>query len=202
MSSGFVRSEVLVSVYQRKNFGFWLIWRMSKWAYAIKLYLLLVFLPPANEVWGKVIFSEVCVKNSVHRGVCLSACWDTPPPGTRQAPPWDQAPSRTGTSKDQAPLQTRHPPNQVPPPGPGAPPGPGTPTPRAEHAGSYSQWAGGMHPTGMQSCCVIVFAVSKNFNFLGKDSQGLYQMNITFYLKIPSHPLNFLSSSKTIKHFY
>ena len=24
------------------------------------------FLPPANEVWGKVIFSEACVKNSVH----------------------------------------------------------------------------------------------------------------------------------------
>ena len=23
---------------------------------------------PANEVWGKVIFSEACVKNSVHRG--------------------------------------------------------------------------------------------------------------------------------------
>ena len=26
------------------------------------------FLPRANEVWGKVIFSEACVKNSVHRG--------------------------------------------------------------------------------------------------------------------------------------
>ena len=26
-------------------------------------------LPPANKVWGKVIFSEACVKNSVHRGV-------------------------------------------------------------------------------------------------------------------------------------
>ena len=32
-------------------------------------------LQPANEVWGKVIFSEVCVKNSVHgRGIpaCLA----------------------------------------------------------------------------------------------------------------------------------
>ena len=29
-----------------------------------------ILLPPANEVWGKVIFSEACVKNSVH-GVCL-----------------------------------------------------------------------------------------------------------------------------------
>ena len=27
-----------------------------------------VYLPPANEVWGKVIFSQACVKNSVHRG--------------------------------------------------------------------------------------------------------------------------------------
>ena len=27
-----------------------------------------------NEVWGKVIFSEACVKNSVHRGVCMGGC--------------------------------------------------------------------------------------------------------------------------------
>ena len=26
---------------------------------------------PANEVWGKVVFSEACVKNSVHRGGLL-----------------------------------------------------------------------------------------------------------------------------------
>ena len=32
----------------------------------------LIYLPPANEVWGKVIFSEVCVKNSVHGGVLVS----------------------------------------------------------------------------------------------------------------------------------
>ena len=29
-------------------------------------------LPPANEVWGKVIFSEVRVKNSIHRGGVVS----------------------------------------------------------------------------------------------------------------------------------
>ena len=28
----------------------------------------LIYLPPANEVWGKVIFSKVCIKNSVHGG--------------------------------------------------------------------------------------------------------------------------------------
>ena len=30
-----------------------------------------ILLPPANEVWGKVIFSQACVKNSVHRGGLL-----------------------------------------------------------------------------------------------------------------------------------
>ena len=35
------------------------------------LLLQVILLPPANEVWGKVIFSETCVKNSVHKGGCL-----------------------------------------------------------------------------------------------------------------------------------
>ena len=75
-----------------------------------------VFLPPANEVWGKVIFSEACVKNSVH-GRVLPQCmlgyttspWEQPPPPQEQAP------------QEQAPPGNRH------PPGPGTPLGPGTP---------------------------------------------------------------------------
>ena len=49
----------------------------------------------------------------------------------------------------------------IPPPGPGrhprdqAPPRPGTP--RAEHAGRYSQRVGGTHPTGMHSCSFWFF---------------------------------------------
>ena len=35
---------------------------------SVTLYCML--LPPTNEVWSKVIFSQACVKNSVHRG-CL-----------------------------------------------------------------------------------------------------------------------------------
>ena len=31
-------------------------------------------LPPANEVWGKVIFSEACVKNSVRGGAWSGGC--------------------------------------------------------------------------------------------------------------------------------
>ena len=54
-------------------------------------------LPPANKVSGKVIFSEACVKNSVHGGwEYLTRC----PPGTRYTP------------QDQV-----HPPGQTPPPG-------------------------------------------------------------------------------------
>ena len=75
-----------------------------------------LLLPPATKLWQGNILTGVC--DSVHRGVCLSACWDTTPqgpgrpprgPGTPpdQAPPWtnppDQAPPRTRYSKDQAP---------------------------------------------------------------------------------------------------
>ena len=55
-------------------------------------------LPPANEVWGKVIFSEACVKNSVRRGGGSASvhAWITPEPGrhprTRQAPPGTRHP--------------------------------------------------------------------------------------------------------------
>ena len=40
-------------------------------------------LPTANEVWGKVIFSEACVKNSVHREGYLDRYtpWQVHPPG-------------------------------------------------------------------------------------------------------------------------
>ena len=123
----------------------------------------LTLLPPANEVWGKVIFSEACVKNSVHRRGVPGQVHppDKVHPRARYTP---QAgtPPRAGTSLDQV-----HPRNQVHPPGPGTPhpPGPGTlhqtrytphlpgqVHPRALHAGRYGQQAGSTHPTGMHSC--------------------------------------------------
>ena len=46
--------------------------------------------------WGKVIFSQACVKNSVHRGgVCPIACWDTHPLSRhrpRAYTPWQTTP--------------------------------------------------------------------------------------------------------------
>ena len=79
-------------------------------------------MPPAMKLGQGNIFTGVC--DSVHRAVSLSACWDTTP-----------------HPRDHSPPLTRH------PPGPDTPP-----PPRAEHTGRYGQQAGGMHPTGMQSC--------------------------------------------------
>ena len=66
------------------------------------------FLPPATKLGQGYVFTRVC--DSVHRGVCLSACWDsthTPragnPPGAdtprsrhplgADHPPWEQTPT-------------------------------------------------------------------------------------------------------------
>ena len=43
------------------------------------------FLPSATKL-RQVMFLHLSVSHSVHRGVCLSACWDTHNPG--QTPPW------------------------------------------------------------------------------------------------------------------
>ena len=73
-----------------------------------------------NEVVAKVMFLQVSVIHSVHRGVCLSACWDTTPrtrqtpPRTRQTSPDQADPPRPG--RPPSPDQADH------PPGPGRPP--------------------------------------------------------------------------------
>ena len=109
-------------------------------------------LPPANEVWGKVIFSVACVKNSVHGGVCLSACWDATPP-LEQTRPWSRHPLTSHPlDQEQTPPQSRLPQDQAPP--------------CAVHAGRCGQQAGSMHPTGMHSCFKIHLHFSKeNFFF-------------------------------------
>ena len=96
-----------------------------------------ILLPPATKLGQGNIFTGIC--DSVHRGglpQCMLGCH----PRTRHSPrpgtPQDQAPPRPGTW-DQAPPGTRHPP------------------PGAEHTGRYGQRAGGMHPTGMQSCFIM-----------------------------------------------
>ena len=85
--------------------------------------------------WGKVMFSQACVilftggvSASMHAGI--PPPWDQTPPGSR--------PSGADTPQADTPLGAGTPPRQTPS---------GT-----EHAGRYSQRAGGTHPTGMQSC--------------------------------------------------
>ena len=95
-------------------------------------------------------------------GVCLSACWDTPP-GSRhppeQTPPWEQTPPGADIPWEQTAPQIRHTPPEQTPPGADTPPlrsrhptlQEQTPPPRKQTP-AYSQWAAGTHPTGMYSC--------------------------------------------------
>ena len=105
-------------------------------------------LPPANEVWGKVIFLHLSVilftggvPGQVHPR-------QVHPPG-QVHPPW------TGTPPGQVPLRQVHPPGQVHTPQAGTPrpprQGPPGGTPLQCMLG-YGQQAGGTHPTGMHSC--------------------------------------------------
>ena len=92
-------------------------------------------LPPANEVWGKVISSVACVKNySVHGGGGggLPQCMLGYHPPRADPPRADMSPPG-GDPQDQA-------------------------SPCAVHAGRYGQQPGIMHPTGMKSCypCVVL----------------------------------------------
>ena len=82
--------------------------------------------------------------------VCLSACWDITPPPPDQAPPGADTPLGPGTPRADTPDRADTPWDQAPLPGADTPPEQ-TP-PGAVHAGRYGQQAGGMHPTGMQSC--------------------------------------------------
>ena len=99
---------------------------------------MLTFLPPAKEVWSKVIFLHL---SFCSQGEGLPHCMlGKHPPGTTHPP-------------EQTPPGTRHP-------------------PFAQcMLGDTVKQAGGMHPTGMQSCCTTsnenkleVFANEINFN--------------------------------------
>ena len=66
-------------------------------SFMVVISLSLYSLPPATKLGQGYIFTGVC--DSVNRGVCLSACWDTPrsrhPPGAdtprEQTPPLPQS---------------------------------------------------------------------------------------------------------------
>ena len=66
------------------------------------------FLPAATKLGQGNVFTGVC--DSVHRGVCLSACWDTAPPIGRPSQEGDTPPR----SRHHHPPK-RHTPQQIPP---------------------------------------------------------------------------------------
>ena len=92
-------------------------WPLLDWNSHLK-----VFVTARNSSFGKEMFSQACVKNSVPRGVCVYI----PTFLLAIAPPLGRHPL--------PPRQTHPPPRQ---------------TPRTM---GYGQQAGGTHPTGMHSC--------------------------------------------------
>ena len=137
-----------------------------------------IYLKPANEVWGKVIFLHLFVilfteggSVSVHDGIPPHP----PGPAARPGTPPDQAVADPGGAEGAmappSPVEISHKkdgcqrrPHRFhvswPPPTqpldlmlPGTPPTRHLPS--AEHAGRYGQCAGGTHPTGMQSYLLI-----------------------------------------------
>ena len=96
------------------------------------------------KLWEGYVFTAFC--DSVHRG-SASVHAGIPPP------PLDQAPPRTRAPKVVAPHEQ-------------TPPGADTPHTLAPplctvHAGRYNEQAGGMHPTGMQSCYCLAYMIVK-----------------------------------------
>ena len=99
-----------------------------------------ILLPPANEVCEGYVFTRVC--HSVHGGVeSASVHAGIPPPRDQVTPRAD-----TPQSRHLQTSRSRHPSGAV-------------------HAGRYGQRAGGMHHTGMQSCCLC--KQNKNVSFFG-----------------------------------
>ena len=118
----------------------------------LEWFFVFILLPPTNEVWGKVIFLHLSVilftgvwSASVHAGI-------SPPPPPGPGTPWSRHPPGTRHPQSRHPRQGRHPLGPGTPPWSRHPPPPRADPPGAVHAGRYGQQAGGMHPTGMQSC--------------------------------------------------
>ena len=112
--------------------------------------------------WAKVIFSQACVKNSVHRGGVSASVHagihpqTRPPSGTRHPPgadpPGPGPPLGPGTPPradppDQAPRDQAHPQEQTPP-GPGTLPRADTPGNRPPRPGTPPP-PGSRHPPGV-----------------------------------------------------
>ena len=102
-------------------------------------------LPAATKLGQGNVFTGVC--DSVHGGVCISACWDTTP--QEQTPPWEQT----------RPPRSRHPPPGPDPPRPGTTPPSGPDPPRSGHPppASRRQHTVNERPVRILLECILVF---------------------------------------------
>ena len=108
-----------------------------------------------NVVLAKVVFTRVC--DSVHKGVCLSACWDTTLP-RKEAPPWKEAHNQ---KEAQPPAsipwkETHHPPGKEAPQREGS-------TPLA-YQHTVNEW-----PVCIPLECIIVGIIIMLFFILQKE---------------------------------
>ena len=123
------------------------------------VFILPVYFYRPQRSWAKVIFSQACVKNSVHGGGVSVSVHAGIPPRTRH-PPRDQAhPPGPGTPPEQTPPgpgtpppETRHTPRADTPRDQAHPPGDQAHPPPGKQTAAYGQRAAGTHPTGMHSC--------------------------------------------------
>ena len=122
----------------------------------------MTFITGRNEVVAKVIFLHLFVILFTGGGFCLSACWDTTPPGADTTPPPREQTSPLGPDPPGTRLpRGRHHPL---PPGPDTPPGPDPP---GKQTPAYSLRVASMHPTAMHSCYLCKFQI--NYHNLKKS---------------------------------
>ena len=89
----------------------WAIKPLYQWKIKTRMHTIIIYYRPQTKFAKVMFFIPVC--HSVHGGgVCLSACWDTHPPG--QTHPWADPPGQTPLG--QTPLGQTHPWSRHPPP--------------------------------------------------------------------------------------
>ena len=124
-----------------------------------------LFLAPANEVWGKVMFLHLSVSHSVQMGgegggVCPIACWDTPL--------WADIPGQIPPCRHpRADTPRQNPPLDRPPP---------------LDTKGYGQQAGGTHPTAMHTCLLL-------FLLYPADKTVFFSAIFAFVFKMFRHSL-------------
>ena len=134
--------------------------------------------------WAEVIFSQACVCPQGGRGVCLSACWDTPPPRSRP-PPGPDTPSP----------RTRHPPREHTPPRPGT--DPQTPPPPTRHPSPPTRHTS---PPPREADCSIRLTSGRYASYWNAFLFTLFSVRQLVHAEDRTHPTPVRKTSQTIRN--